>query len=204
MLQVGDVQGFKTLKDHAKKKTKHYQEQDPQKVKDYLEKIRDIPKDKIAYVDETGIDSYLCREYARAPRGESVYGRFQGRKFQRSSIVAAQVGEDIIAPLRYCGTMRSELFDSWFAEQLIPSLPQDVVIVMDNASFHRKKQLYAIAEEFGRTLIFLPPYSPELNPIEHFWYWLKRKVCEFLRLSLDLGQAISQAFLAWISYITFK
>ena len=90
MLQVGDVQGFKTFKDHAKKKTKHYQEQDPQKVKDYLEKIRDIPKDKIAYVDETGIDSYLCREYARASRGESVYGRFQGRKFQRSSIVAAQ------------------------------------------------------------------------------------------------------------------
>ena len=122
-----------------------------------MEKIQDIPKDKIAYIDETGIDSYLCREYARAPRGKLVYGEFQGRKFQRCSIVAAKVGDEIIAPLRYSGTMNSELFESWFVEQLIPALPQDVVIVMDNASFHRKKRLYAIAEEYGRTLIFLPP-----------------------------------------------
>lgn len=173
-------------------------------MKEYLEKIQDIPEDKIAYVDETGIDNYLCREYGRAPRGELVYGEFKGRKFQRSGIVAAQVGEDIIAPLRYNGTMNSELFESWVVEQLMPVLPQNVVIVMDNASFHRKKQLYAIAEKFGRTLIFLPPYSPELNPIEHFWYWLKRKVCEFLRLSSDLGEAIYQSFIAWMSYITFK
>lgn len=203
-MQIGNVQGFEALKNHAKKKTKHYQEQDPQRVSEYLEKIRGIPKNKIAYIDETGIDNYLCREYARAPRGKLVYGEFQGRKFQRSSIVAAQMGEDIIAPLRYSGTMRSELFESWFVECLIPALPQDVVIVMDNASFHRKKQLYEIAERFGRTLVFLPPYSPELNPIEHFWYWLKRKVCEFLRLSIDLGQAIYKSFLAWISHITFK
>ncbi len=57
--------------------------------------------------------------------------------------------------------MNSTLFEKWFQEQLLSTLPKETVIVMDNAAFHRKKQLFSIAEENGYRLIFLPPYSPE-------------------------------------------
>lgn len=66
-----------------------YKEKDPEKVAKYEEEIKDIPKEQRAYVDEAGCDSYMFRPHARAPRGEKVHEDISGRKFQRSSIVAA-------------------------------------------------------------------------------------------------------------------
>ena len=164
---------------------------------EYEEKVKDIPEDKRVYVDESGFDSYYCREYARSPRGERVHSFIMGRKFKRTSIVAGKIGNKIVAPFQYSGTMYGELFEYWFEEHLIAELPEDAVIIMDNASFHRKKRLFEIAEKHNRRLIFLPPYSPELNPIEHFWAWLKRKVAETLTCSETLTDAISLALQGW-------
>lgn len=97
-----------------------------------------------------------------------------GRKYKRTGIVAAKLGKEIVVPLEYSGTMDSTLFEGWYENQLLPVLPEGTVIVMDNASFHRKKQLHSLTEENGCHLIFFPPYSPELNPIEKFWGWIKR------------------------------
>jgi transposase len=149
---------------------------------------------QIAYVDETGIDQYLYREYGRAKRGIQVPGAISGRKYQRVGIVAAQMGKDILAPLQYDGTMDSSLFELWFETRLLPVLPQCSVIVMDNASFHRKRKLLPLAEKTGHTLLFLPPYSPELNPIEHFWSWLKRHLRKALPDCSSFELAFSACF----------
>ena len=86
-------------------------------------------------MDECGIDTYLYREYGYAVRGEQVLGRIRGRKYKRCGIVAAKMADRILAPFQYTGTMDSGLFESWFSDQLRPSLDKDTVIVMDNASF---------------------------------------------------------------------
>ena len=65
---------------------------------------------------------------------------------------------------------------------------------MDNASFHRKKQLQSIAEENRHRLIFLPPYSPELNPIEHFEAWLKQKLRKILPMYDNFDDALFECF----------
>ena len=109
-------------------------------------------------------------------------------------IVAAQLNKKIIAPLEYSGTMRSDLFEYWFSKQLIPILPKDSVIVMDNASFHRKKQLFSIAQKYKHHLIFLPPYSPELNPIEKFWNQLKRHLKKILLNFPTFDDALFECF----------
>ena len=197
MLWDSHKKSVKTPKNHTKKKTKRYEEQDPQKVDEYQKKIEGVAPENIVYIDETGIDNFLYREYARSFRGIPVYGAVKGRKYQRCSIVAGKMGHDIIAPLEYSGTMNCELFESWFSQQFLPALPEKTVIVMDNASFHRKNQLYELAEEAHHTLIFLPPYSPELNPIEHFWCWLKKKVRDFLPECTSLDEAIFNAFQVW-------
>ena len=159
-----------------------------------MEQIKDIPKEQIAYVDESGINTYLYREYAYAPRGEKVYEPISGKKFQRTNIVAAKLSNKIIAPLQYNGTTDVLLFENWFEQQLLPCLSEDNVIIMDNASFHRKRKLFEIAKEHYITLIFLPPYSPELNPIENFWanlkHWLKMNIHRFD----SLDDAIYAAF----------
>lgn len=194
MLQSGNQSGIQKTWNHTKKKTLRYKEQSEEKVKEYYEEIKDIPKEKIAYVDETGIDKCLYREYGYALRGQKVYDKISGKKFQRTSIVAAKLGKRIIAPMQYSGTMNSALFELWFEKCLLPCLEKGATIVMDNASFHRKKQLYEICRKYGFNLIFLPPYSPELNPIEKYWFVLKHRIKAFLRMNISLDDAIHYVF----------
>ncbi len=98
------------------------------------------------------------------------------------------MGNRILAPLQYRGTMDSRLFEFWFSQQLLPSRDKGTVIVMDNASFHSKKRLVSAAQNAGCKLIFLPRYSPELNLIEKFWTWLKR----FLRKILPSSPSFNK------------
>lgn len=119
-------------------------------------------------MDESGIDTYLYREYGYAPQGQQVFGQICGRKYQCCGIVAAQMGKRVLAPSQYNGTMDSRFFTFWFSNQLLPSLEQGTVIVMGNAFFHSKKRLLFAAQNAGCRLLFLPPYSPEHNPIEKF------------------------------------
>jgi len=159
-----------------------------------MEEIASIPEEKLNYVDEMGLDEYLNREYGRAPRGEKVTERQSGKKFKRTNILAAKCCDEIIEPLQYDGRTDHLLFETWFETRLCPVLKKDAVVLMDNATFHRKKKLRAIAEKFEIRVIFLPPYSPDLNPIEKFWSWLKSKLRSILRFFPSLDHAISACF----------
>lgn len=178
----------------TRKKTTRYKEQDPEKVKEYKEKIKNIDPENMVYLDETGIDECLHREYGYAPRGEKVLDSVSGRKFQRTNIVAAKMGDKIIAPMQYNGTTDAPLFEYWFEQWLLPCLPENAVIIMDNASFHSKEHLNTIAQKHNRRIIFLPPYSPELNPIENFWHILKHWLKMNIHCFDSLDEAISAAF----------
>ena len=159
-----------------------------------MTKIAELSPEEIAYVDETGIDTCLYREYGWSGRGQRLLGSISGRKYERTGIVAAQIGKALLAPLTYDGAMDSLLFEMWFENCLLPALPKTAVIVMDNASFHRKNKLLSLIEKSGHRLIFLPPYSPELNPIENFWGWLKRYLRKTLPLHSSLHDALCSAF----------
>lgn len=176
------------------KKTKRYREQNAERVAEYLVQIQEISADQIAYVDETGIDTCLYREHGWSERGKQIIGKISGRKFKRTGIVAAQMGKSIIAPLQYDGTMDSSLFEFWFEACLLRSLPKHAVIVMDNASFHRKNRLFPLANQAGFSLVFLPPYSPEYNRIEHFWAWLKKYLRKVLLSHSSFDDALCSAF----------
>ena len=86
--------------------------------------------------------------------------------------------------------MNAAVFEDWFEEELLKKLPKDHVIIMDNAAFHKKEVLYQIAKKYSQRLIFLPPYSPEYNPIEHSWSALKRKVASCVHLYSSVSQAL--------------
>ncbi|MCL1912238.1 MAG: transposase [Leptospirales bacterium] len=148
----------------------------------------------IYYADETGIDTFLYREYGRAPRGVKIYADTKGKKFKRKSIVAAKCGSDIAAPLMYDGTMDSRLFLYWFEHCLCAEIKKGSIVIIDNATVHSKTALFAIAERLGVRLIFQPAYSPDLNKIEKFWAWLKNKLRKILTHYATLEDAICAAF----------
>ena len=93
--------------------------------------------------------------------------------------------------MQYRQSMTGSLFEFWFEHFL---LPEDAVIIVDNASFHRKKKLFEIADKHKRKTIFLPPYSPQLNPIEKSWAVLKRWLKFNLNFFDNLDDAISAYF----------
>lgn len=148
----------------------------------------------MVYIDETGIDTYLHREYARAQRGKKIIGEVSGRKFARQSIVAAKCGNEILAPFGYTGTCDAKLFNFWLENMLIPNLKPGQIVIMDNASIHKSETTKALIKKAGCTLIFLPPYSPDLNPIERFWAKLKKKLRYIMHQFETFQNAILMAF----------
>ena len=131
----------------------------------------------------------MYRQYARSKRGKRVNIRISGKRHARIGLVAAQREGTLFASHTYSGTMKASVFEEWFEDKLLKKLPKDHVIIMDNAAFHKKEVLYQIAKKYSQRLIFLPPYSPEYNPIEHTWSALKQKVagCVHLYGSVSLA-----------------
>jgi len=129
------------------------------------------------FVDETGLNREYRRLYARAKRGVKVHDTRPGKRQKRTNIIGALWGEKHIALKSYEHSTTSAFFEDWFEFDLIPLLTEGAVVVMDNASFHRKNALWKIAEKYGVFVLFLPPYSPEFNPIEHSWANFKRWLC---------------------------
>jgi len=159
-----------------------------------VEKLKTIPPGSIVYVDETGIDECLYREYARALRGEKVTVKISGRKFKRTNIVAGICQGEWVAPLEYARITDSGLFEFWFENCLLKEVNESSTIILDNATFHKKSVLPGLAKKYNCEVLFLPPYSPDFNPIELKWAWLKRKLREILPAFDSFDNALQTAF----------
>ena len=156
--------------------------------------IAEIPAELVVYVDECGIDKDMNREYGRAPRREPVYSQTRGRKFERVNVIAGKCQNKIVAPGLYKGYTDHLLFEAWFSGVMLTQVKPGSVIVLDNATFHRKKTLHKLAALAGCSVLFLPPYSPDLNPVEKLWANLKNFLKFYLRYFDSLDFAFCEFF----------
>lgn len=119
-------------------------------------------------------------------KGEILQGKKSGKHYERTNIIAGYVDREPIAPMVFNGTCDTELFNNWVEKFLIQELKLGQVVVMDNASFHKSQKTRELIESVGCRIIFLPPYSPDLNPIEKFWAnmkrWIKDKIAKIGQL----------------------
>jgi len=134
-----------------------------------LGQIAGIKPKNIVYIDETGFDEYYSRQYGYSKRGQRIIGKVFGRKIYRTNLVAGLANGKIVAAKLYRENTSYSLFENWFKKELLPRIKKKSIIVLDNATFHRKKVLRELAKKRKCHMLFLPPYSPDLNPIEKKW-----------------------------------
>jgi len=135
----------------------------------------------VIFVDECGINRYYQREFGRAKIGVRVHDVKRGKRFQRTNVIAGLWGKKHVAVQCYEHATTAAFFEDWFAFELLAVIPEGSLVILDNASFHSKKRLFKIAARYGINLLFLPPYSPDFNPIEKSWANLKSWFCDNLK-----------------------
>ncbi len=109
-------------------------------------------------------------------------------------MIAAWCLGNVLAPMIFTGTCDSLVVETWFRKVLAPVLQPGQVVILDNASFHRKAKLKALLEPLGCRLLALPTYSPDLNKIEPLWHQLKAHIRHNLDPNLSLHNKVDAAF----------
>ena len=142
----------------------------------FCQKIDEFKKanKQIVYIDESGFAHDLPRTHGYSHKGRRCYGARDWGAKGRTNAIGAIIGSAVIAIGLISGSVNTDVFTSWLQQILLPTLPAKSVIVMDNASFHKGKGMQKMLEELGHTLLYLPPYSPDLNPIEKKWAHAKQ------------------------------
>jgi transposase len=159
--------------------------------------MRRHPLDRDVFLDETGATTKMARLYGWGPKSERVVSSVPHGHWQTTTFVGALRTTGLTAPLVIDGAMNGELFLAYIQQQLVPTLTPGDIVVMDNLSSHHRAGIREAIEAAGATLAYLPPYSPDLNPIELLFSTLKsrlRKHAERTRDSLwnRIGQLVAE------------
>ena len=133
------------------------------------------PADLI-FVDETSTHTALTRRRARAPRGERAVGRVPRNHGPNVTLLAALTPEGIGPALSLTGGVTGAAFAAYAARLLAPSLRPGQVVILDNLSAHKRAEARQAIEAVGARLLFLPPYSPDFNPIELAFAKIKERL----------------------------
>lgn len=171
-----------------------YLERDEESRQVFLKELDQIPKGKLVYLDESGIEESLHRKYGRSARGELVRENVTGKSKRRLSFIAAWNGQTMKAPLSFEGYTDTDVFNFWVKDRLVPELKPGQTVILDNASFHKSPITQTLIENAGCHLKYLPTYSPDMNPIENQWAILKARIRKHRQKNQSLQKVISDVF----------
>jgi len=153
---------------------------------------------RLVFVDESGFHTSITRLYARAPRGRRAYGKVPRNRSKNTTLIAAislegAMGESVAIE----GATDALAFEAYVEHFLAPSLEEGQVVVLDGLGAHRTEKVRELVEGRGADLVFLPSYSPDLNPIEEAFSKIKQLVRkEGARTREALVEAIARALAA--------
>jgi transposase len=155
---------------------------------------------RLVFIDETSASTNMTRRYGRGARGARLVCKVPHGHWKTSTFVAALRHNRVTAPLLLDGPMNGPSFLAYVEQILAPTLKPGDVVIMDNVSIHKVAGVREAIEARGASLLYLPPYSPDLNPIEQFFSTLKsilRKVAA--RSITALWDAVGSAIKAFSS-----
>jgi len=152
----------------------------------------ELSPEHLVFIDESGASTKMTRLYGRCARGKRLVCTVPHGHWKTATFVGALRQDGMTAPCVFDGPMNGETFLAWVEQFLVPTLRRGDIVVMDNLSSHKVTGVREAIEAVGATLRYLPPYSPDLNPIEQFFAKLKsllRKAGARTLEALDLAIA---------------
>jgi transposase len=182
----------------AQKKSLHASERDTEanrkQREEFLARIATIPPERLIFLDESGVTTSMTRLYARNAAGERICESTPGGHWKILTILGAISLRGIVASMTIEEATDGDIFLAYVEHILCPALRPGDVVVMDNLSSHKIKGVRELIEKVGAEVLYLPPYSPDLNPIEKAWSKLKQLLrCAKARTSQALEDAITEA-----------
>lgn len=123
----------------------------------------------MVYLDESGFSHDMPRTHGYSFKGTRCFGTHDWGAKRRTNVIGALCAGFLLTATLFETTINTNIFNAWGIRDLIPKLAPESVVIMDNAAFHKSDQMKKALNEAGHTLLYLPPYSPDLNPIEHTW-----------------------------------
>lgn len=142
----------------------------------FIEQVASQEAQTIVYVDEAGMDNREDYGYGWNEKGKRFHALKSGRRQGRVNMIAALCNQQLLAPFTVEGSCNRSVFELWLETCLIPVLKPGQLVVMDNATFHKGGRIEQLIQLAGCQLLYLPPYSPDLNKIERCWSWLKSRI----------------------------
>jgi transposase len=141
----------------------------------------DLDPERLVFIDETWAKTNMARTHGRCPRGERLRMGMPHGHWRTTTFVSALTLRGMIAPFVLSGPINRDAFEAYVEQVLVPELRPGDIVIMDNLSSHKGPRVQALIEAAGASLVFLPPYSPDFNPIEKAFAKLKamlRKAAE--------------------------
>ena len=149
----------------------------------------------LVFVDESGANTQMTRWRGRCPVGQRLVAHIPHGHYQTSTLIAAIRLEGSCTPWVWDGPMNGEMFLAWVREGLVPVLKIGDLVILDNLATHKVLGVREAIEEVGARLRYLPPYSPDFNPIENMWSKIKQILRSLApRTQDELLEATRRAF----------
>lgn len=156
-----------------------------------------IAVERLVFLDESGVTTDLLRRYGRSPRGQRLIDHAPFGHWEAHTILAALRVNGLTAPAVFPGPLDNPSFLAYVEQVLVPTLGVDDIVVLDNLALHKQPEVRAAIEQAGAVIRFLPPYSPDFNPIEQAFAKLKAflraakprtfdQVCQLVATALTL------------------
>jgi len=145
-----------------------------------------VDPERLVFLDECSANTGMTRLYGRALKEQRVVDTVPDVRFARTSVLASVRLNGTIVPCVFDGTLNGDLFREYVRVFLVPMLKPGDIVVLDNLSSHKVSGIVEMIEAAGAQVMFLPPYSPDFNPIELMWSKMKAILRKLKIRSRDL------------------
>jgi transposase len=155
---------------------------------------RDLDPERLVFIDETWASTNMARRRGRAPRGQRLRMSVPYGHWKTTTFIAGLRCSGMVAPFVIDGPVNREVFELYVERILVPELQPGDIVIMDNLSSHKGLAVQAMIQAAGAKLMYLPPYSPDFNPIEMAFSKLKARLKKIAARTVpELWQAIAES-----------
>jgi transposase len=182
---------------HAQKKSAHASERERPDIaeqrRQWLERLPTLDPARLIYIDETWASTNMTRRRGRAPRGKRLIAGIPHNHWKTTTFIAGLRLTGMVAPMVLDGAVDRDAFQAYVERVLVPDLQSGDIVVIDNLPSHKAPAAPAAIEAARASLLFLPPYSPDLNPIENAFSKLKASLRKAEKRTIpDLWNALGE------------